>query len=149
MSKILKSIADFIRRVFGDIFDLIELKAPHAVKVTQRFKEALERYDGDIEAFLDLTNTDEDDKVYQFIKDELPKIAKEIAVLDGLIVGEISDQDALKVYIEYILSKQKEGRVKEWVILSANILGAILGKKLPIDVLILGTQRAYRLLFKK
>jgi hypothetical protein len=149
MNKILKSIGDFLKRVFGDIFDLIELKAPQAVVVVQRFKEGIETYDGDIEAFLDLTNTDKDDKVYEFIKNELPKIAKEIAVIDGLVDGEISDQEALKIYVAYILSKQKAGRVKDYVYLAAKILGAILGKQLPIDLLIMGTQRAYRILFKK
>tara|TARA_R110000822_G_scaffold57267_3_gene144161 strand:- start:864 stop:1313 length:450 start_codon:yes stop_codon:yes gene_type:complete len=149
MNKILKSIGDFLKRVFGDIFDLIELKAPQAVVVVQRFKEGIETYDGDIEAFLDLTNTDKDDKVYEFIKNELPKIAKEIAVIDGLVDGEVSDQEALKIYVAYILSKQKAGRVKDYVYLAAKILGAILGKQLPIDLLIMGTQRAYRILFKK
>jgi hypothetical protein len=149
MNKILKLIGDFLKRVFGDLFDLIELKAPQAVLVTQRFKEGIERYDGDIEALLDLTKSDKDDKVYDFIKNELPKLAKEIALIDGLVDGDVSDEEALKIYASYILSKQKEGRIKDYVYLAAKILGAILGKQLPIDLLIMGTQRAYRILFKK
>jgi len=149
MDRILKSIGDIIRRVLGSALELVESKAPKAVKVTQAFKEGLEQYGGDIEALLDLTKTEKDNEVFDFIRDELPKLAKEIAFVDGLVDADVSDQEALKIYATYILSKRKEGRAKEFIFLSAKVLGAILGKQMPIDILVMVTQKFYRLLFKK
>ena len=149
MTKLLQSIGNFIRKIIGNTFDLMEDQAPKAVKVVQLIKEGIEKHDGSIEAILSLSKTEKDDAVYSFIKNELPKLAHELAVIDGLVDGEVTEQEALQIYASYILSKRKEGRAKEYIFLGAKVLGAILGKQLPIDLLVMVTQKAYRLIFKK
>ena len=56
--KIFNKIADFIRKVFSDISDLLEEKAPIAVQVTQAMKEAIEEHDGKFEWVLNKLEND-------------------------------------------------------------------------------------------
>lgn len=149
IKKLLKEIANFVRKVFGDLFDLLEEKAPLAVKITQDLKESLEDHGGKVEWILDKTATEKDDEAYEFVKNKLPKIAKQIAVIDGLVDENATDEEAYEIYVAFLLSKKKEGRAKEFIFLAAQILGMIIGKKAPIDLLVTMTQRAYRLIFKK
>jgi hypothetical protein len=44
--KIFDKIAQFIRRAFSDLSDILEEKAPIAVQVTQAMKQAIEEHDG-------------------------------------------------------------------------------------------------------
>ena len=149
MKEVLKSIGIFIKKFLGSTFDFVEKQAPKAVKVVQVFKSGIEEHGEDIEKILALSESEKDDEVFIFIKNELPKIAKELAIIDGLVDGDIPEKEALQIYASYILSKRKEGRAKEFIFLAAKVLGAILGKQLPIDVLVMVTQKAYRLIFKK
>jgi len=145
----MKKLFTWISNIFNKSFDIVEEKAPLAVTITQKVKEAIEKHEGSIEWLLDQTKMDHDNKAYEFIKDKLPNVIKEIAVIDGLINERVEPEQALKVYMNHVSSKVKESRAKEWIMLSAKILQAILGKKLPIDLLILATQKAYHILFKK
>lgn len=149
MKKSLSKVGDFIRELFSDIFQLLESKAPVAVKVTQKVKTVIEKHDGELVWLTDQTDTEKDDEVYDFMKNKLPKVAKEIGIIDGLVDEDTSDEDALEIYIGYILSKRREGRAKEFIFLAAQILGMIIGKKAPLDLLVRVTQRTYRLVFKK
>ena len=144
--KIFNKIADFIRKVFSDISDLLEEKAPIAVQVTQAMKEAIEEHDGKFEWVLNKLENDNATKAYQFAKDNLPTLVKELAIMDGLVEVGQTKEEAWVRYSAYIQGKLKEGRKKEWVGLSAEILGMILTKKAPIPALILATQKAYHLI---
>lgn len=137
----------WITNLFTKAYDLIEEKAPLAVRITQMIKTAIEEHDGKIEWLLDQTKTTKDNEVYYFIKDKLGLVIREIAIVDGLVSDNMSAESATKVYFEYIASKAKEGRAKEYIFLAARILQSILGKKVPYDLLILATQKAYHILF--
>ena len=149
MKNLLAKIGDFVRELFSDIVQLLERKAPVAVNVTQKVKTVIEKHDGKIEWLTQQTATTRDDEAYYFIKHKLPKVAKEIAIIDGLVDKDTSDEEALQIYMDYLLSKKKESRAKEFIFLSAQILGMIIGQKAPLDLLVLVTQKAYRLIFKK
>lgn len=149
MKNLLNKIALLIRSIFGSIFEILEEKAPLAVKITQDLKQSLEDHGGKVEWILDKTATEKDNEAYYFVKNKLPKVAKEIAVIDGLVGEDATDAEAYQIYVDYLLSKKKEGRAKEFIFLAAQILGMIIGKKAPVDLLVMATQKAYRLIFKK
>ena len=145
MKKLLNWITNFMK----DVYDLIEEKAPFAVRVTQKVKIAIEEHGGSIEWMLNQTATEKDNEMYYFIRDKFPIVAKEIAVVDGLVNGMVTPEVATKVYFDYIASKTKAGRVKDIIYLAAMILQAIITKKVPDHFLVLATQRAYHLIFGK
>lgn len=145
MKKLFTWISNFLK----DIYDLIEEKAPLAVRITQWVKTAIEEHNGSIEWLLNQTDFDGDDEAYEFFKEKFQIVAKEIAVVDGLVNGVVSPEVATKVYFDYIAGKTKAGRVKDIVFLAAMVLQAIITKKVPIQALILATQRAYHLIFGK
>jgi hypothetical protein len=145
----MKKLFAWISNLFNKTYDLIEEKAPLAVIITQKVKDAIEKHNGSIEWILDQTATEADNKAYEFIQDKLGVVVKEIAVIDGLINERVDPDMAVKIYFDYLSSKSKESRAKEWIFLAAKILQAIIGKKIPVDLLILATQKAYRILFGK
>jgi hypothetical protein len=145
----MKKLFAWISNLFNKTYDLIEEKAPLAVIITQKVKDAIEKHNGSIEWILDQTATEADNKAYEFIQDKLGVVVKEIAVIDGLINERVDPDMAVKIYFDYLASKAKESRAKEWIFLAAKILQAIIGKKIPVDLLILATQKAYRILFGK
>lgn len=145
MKKLLNWISNFLK----DIYDLIEEKAPLAVRITQWVKTAIEEHNGSIEWLLSQTEFEGDDEAYKFFKEKFQIVAKEIAVVDGLVNGVVTTEVATKVYFDYIASKTKAGRVKDIIFLAAMILQAIITKKVPIQALILATQKAYQLIFAK
>lgn len=148
MKKLIEQITRIIRNLFGNVFELIEEKAAFAVRITQDLKESLEEHGGKLEWILDKTATQKDNQAYDFVKNKLPKVAKEIAVIDGLVADDTSEEEAYQIYMDYLLSKKKEGRAKEFIFIAAQILGIIIGKPAPIDLLVMFTQKAYRLIFK-
>jgi hypothetical protein len=145
----MKKLFAWISNLFNKTYDLIEEKAPLAVIITQKVKDAIEKHNGSIEWILDQTATEADNKAYEFIQDKLGIVVKEIAVIDGLINERVDPDMAVKIYFDYLASKAKESRAKEWIFLAAKILQAIIGRKIPVDLLILATQKAYRILFGK
>jgi hypothetical protein len=145
----MKKLFAWISNLFNKTYDLIEEKAPLAVIITQKVKDAIEKHNGSIEWILDQTATEADNKAYEFIQDKLGVVVKEIAVIDGLINERVDPDMAVKIYFDYLASKAKESRAKEWIFLAAKILQAIIGRKIPVDLLILATQKAYRILFGK
>jgi hypothetical protein len=145
--KIFDKIAQFIRNVFTDISDLLEDKAPIAVQVTQALKDAIENHDGKIEWVLTKLDYEDATQAYNFAKNNLPALVKELAILDGLVGAGHTTEHAWAIYTNYISSKLKEGRKKEWTNIASEILGMIIARKAPAGALILATQRAYHLLF--
>lgn len=147
--KILKKIADFFRDKFNDLSELLEENADVAVQITQAVKEAIEKHDGSIQFVLDHLQVNGLNKAYNVAKIKLPKVVEELALIDSLVKPGQSQEEAWKAYTDYITQKTKEGRRKEWVMLSADLLGAIISKKVSPAFLIMATQRAYQLIFKK
>lgn len=147
--KILKKIADLFRDKFSDVSDILEENAPIAVQITQAVKEAIEKHDGSIQWVLDHLKVNGLNKAYDVAKKNLPLIVKELALVDSLIKPGQSQEQAWKAYTTYISGKVKNSRRKEWVMLSAEILGAVIGKKVNPAFLIMATQRAYQLIFNK
>jgi hypothetical protein len=145
----MKKLFNWISNLFSKTFDMIEEKAPLAVIITQKVKDAIEKHNGSIEWMLDQTATEADNKAYEFVQNKLCIVIKEIAVIDGLINERVDPDMAIKIYFDYLASKSKESRTKEWIILSARILQTLVSKKIPYDLLILATQKAYRILFGK
>ena len=147
--KLLNKIADFFRDTFSDITDLLEEKSGTAVQITQAVKEAIEKHEGSIEWVLEHLQINGLRKAHKIAKHQLPMIVHELALVDGLVKVGQSQEDAWKAYTDYIASKTKDARRKEWVLLSAEMLGMIIGKKVNLAFLIMATQRAYQLIFNK
>lgn len=147
--KLLNKIADFFRDTFSDITDLLEEKSGTAVQITQAVKEAIEKHEGSIEWVLEHLQINGLRKAHKIAKHQLPLIVHELALVDGLVKVGQSQEDAWKAYTDYIASKTKDARRKEWVLLSAEMLGMIIGKKVNLAFLIMATQRAYQLIFNK
>jgi hypothetical protein len=145
----MKNLFKWISNLFTKAYDLIEIKAPLAVIITQKVKLAIEEHNGSIEWILDQTATEKDNEAYEFIKNKLGIVIKEIAVIDGIVSDNLKPELATKAYLKYLESKAKEGRAKDYIFLAAKILQAVIGKKIPYDLLVLSTQKAYRILFGK
>jgi len=146
---LISKVGNFLRNLLDDVVDIVETKAPKAVQIVQKIKEAIEKHNSDIEWVLEKTATEQDDEAFIIIKEKLPMIAKELAIIEGLVGTEATTEEALAIYLDYISSKTKAARAKEFIILSAMILQAIIQKKLPLEILIISTQKAYHLLFRK
>jgi uncharacterized protein (DUF342 family) len=149
LMKLLKKIADFFRGAFSDFTDLLEEKAGTAVQITQAVKEAIEKHDGSIQWVLEHLKINGMNEAYAIAKEKLPAIVKELALIDSLVAPGQSQEQAWTAYTVYISGKVKNARRKEWVMLSAEILGAVIGKKVNLAFLIMATQRAYQLIFNK
>ena len=145
----MKNLFKWISNLFTKAYDFIEIKAPLAVIITQKVKLAIEEHNGSIEWILDQTATEKDNEAYEFIKQKLNIVIKEIAVIDGIVSDNLKPELATEAYLKYLAAKSKESRVKDYIMLAARILQAIIGKKIPYDLLILATQKAYRILFGK
>ena len=143
----MKNLFKWISNLFNKAYDLIEDKAPMAVIITQKVKLAIEHHNGSIEWILDQTATEKDNEAFEFIKQKLDIVIKEMAVIDGIVSDNLKPELATKAYLEYLAGKAKESRVKDYIMLAARILQAIIGKKIPYDLLILATQKAYHLIF--
>jgi hypothetical protein len=145
----MKNLFKWISNLFTKAYDLIEIKAPLAVIITQKVKLAIEEHNGSIEWILDQTATEKDNEAYEFIKNKLGIVIKEVAVIDGIVSDNLKPELATEAYLKYLESKTKEGRAKDYIFLAAKILQAVIGKKIPYDLLVLATQKAYRILFGK
>lgn len=148
MKKLLDKIGNFLRDLFSDIIDLIENKAPLAVQAVQKIKEGIESNGNTIEWILNKTETEKDNEIYALIKNHLPIVSKELAIIEGLVEEGASDSEAMAAYLGYIESKAKAARAKEYIILASTLLQAVITKKMPLEVLIIATQKAYHLIFK-
>lgn len=149
MKKVLKDIADFIRKVFSSLHDLLEDKSPLAVRIAQKFKEAVEEHEGSLDWIVQKTETEKDDEALEFVKIKLPLLITELAIVEGIATKDMTQEQAWNAYVLYLKSKMKEGRAKDWIFLAGQILGFIIGKKAPIQALIMATQKAYQLIFGK
>jgi len=147
LKEIMKKLFAWISNLFTKAYDLIEVKAPMAVIITQKIKIAIESHGGSIEWILDQTESEKDNEAYEFIVLKLNGVIKEIAVIDGIVSDNLKPEYATEAYLKYLASKTKESRVKDYILLAARILQAIIGKKIPYDLLILATQKAYHLIF--
>lgn len=145
-----QSIGNFIREAFSDIKDLLDNKAPQAVRLTQVIKLAIEEHDGKFEWVLARLKNEGLDELYHFAKTRLPMLVKELAVIDDLSDPDTSHEDAWKAYMGYIASKSKHSRTKDIIMLAAEVLGFIIGKRdTPIPALIIATQKWYHIIFGK
>jgi hypothetical protein len=142
-------ISNVIRDFLGDLVDIIEAKAPIAVKAVQKIKEGIESNEDTIQWIINKTETEVDDEAFALIKQHLPTVAKELATVEGLVGEGASTEEATAAYLKYIEDKAKAARAKEFIILAAALLQALITKKMPLELLILATQKAYHLIFKK
>jgi hypothetical protein len=149
MKNLLKKIGNFLRNVIKESVDIVEQKAPLAVRLVQKIKEAIEHHNGSIEWVLNETATEQDNETFIIIKDKLPLVVKELATIEELVSEEATVEEAIASYMEYIASKTKKSRAKEYILLSAMLLQALITKKLPLEILIVITQKAYHLIFGK
>lgn len=146
--KLFNQIGDFLRNLFSDIVDIVETKAPKAVQAVQKIKEGIESNGSTIEWIISKTKTEKDDEIYALIKNHLPTVSKELATIEGLVEEGASDEEAMEAYLGYIESKAKAARAKEYIILASTILQAIITRRMPLEILIIATQKAYHLIFK-
>lgn len=147
--RLIISVGDFLRRFFGDASEILESKAPVAVRVVGYLKDGIEKHDATIQALLDRTATEKDNEAYDFIKDNLPALVKELALIDGLADEFDSTGTAWKKYTSYLSRKAKGARAKDWIYLAGQVLSWILLKKVPIQAAIIATQKAFQLIFGK
>jgi hypothetical protein len=143
-----QSIGNFIREAFSDIKDLLDSKAPQAVRLTQVIKLAIEEHDGKFEWVLARLKHEGLDELYLFAKTRLPMLVKELAVIDNLVRADDTQEDAWNAYMGYIASKSKQSRTKDIILFAAQVLGAIIGKRdTPLAALIIKTQEWYLKIF--
>jgi len=112
----MKNLFKWISSLFTKAYDLIETKAPMAVIITQKIKIAIEEHGGSIEWILDQTATEKDNEAYEFIKQKLNIVIKEIAVIDGIVSSNLNPELATKAYLEYLAGKTKESRIKDYIL---------------------------------
>jgi 5'(3')-deoxyribonucleotidase len=149
MKKLFDKIGNFLRNAFTDISQELESKAPLAVRITNYVKEGIEDHDGSIQWILDKTVSEKDNEAYEFIKEKLPHLIKELTILDGLAKDTDNLAITWEIYVKYIHSKMKQGRAKDWVFLAGDVLGFIINRKAPIAALISVTQKVFHLIFGK
>jgi hypothetical protein len=149
MKKLLDKVGNFLRGLFSDVVDLIEDKAPLAVKAVQKVKEGIEANEDTIKWITEKTKTQKDDEVFALIKGHLPAVSKELAVIEGLVDADATPEKAMEVYLKYVESKAKGARAKEYIMLASTLLQAIITKKMPLEILVVASQKAFHLLFGK
>lgn len=142
-------ISNVIRDFLGDLVGIVEDKASVAVIAVEKIKEGIESNEETIEWILNKTKTEIDNEAFLLIKQHLPTVAKELALIEGLVGEDASVEEAMEAYLKYIESKVKAARAKEYIILASALLQAIINRKLPLELLILATQKAYHLIFKR
>ena len=147
--KLFQRIGNWIKSTFADVADLIEERAQDAVILTQIIKTAIEKHEGGLDFVFSELKLRKLDRLHSFAKAKLPDLIKELSTIDDLVGAEASKEAAWDAYTAYISDKMKDARVKEWVNLSAKILGAFMFKKPPHGVLVAATQLAYHILFGK
>lgn len=143
----MKNLFKWIANLFTKAYDIIEEKAPMAVIITQKVKLSIEEHGGSIEWILDQTATEKDNEAYEWIKRNLAHVLTDLAEIDRLVPVGTPVKIGASTYLEYLANKTKDSRVKEYILIAAKILQAIIGKKIPYDLLILATQKAYHLIF--
>lgn len=149
MKKLLKKIGDFIRRIVSDIYEIAEEKAPLAVMAVQKIKEFIENNQGGFESFVSKTTTTKDDEILNAILKYLPAVSKKVLMADGFISENENEVMAMEQLIRVLRNKSRDGRVKYWILLAAEMLMAILGKKVPYNILVMLTQAAFAKIFSK
>jgi hypothetical protein len=149
MKNLLQRIANGIRSIFSKTFDLAEKEAPKAVIALQKLKHHLEQNGTKYESFVHMTKNEKDNDLYQILSVQVPKLANELAVIDGLVDKNATLEESFEAYFRYVMQWQKKSRAKEWIFLGGQILMAILGKKIPEGLATFLTQKAYLILFGK
>lgn len=146
---IIIKVSDILKNVIGDIFELVEKKSIVAVKAVNEVKDVIEKNDDIFDWVFNKVGDKKGDEVYDVIKDTLPKVAHKIGVVEGFIHEYTSPEAATVALLERLKEKNKEGRAKDWIYLSASLLVAIINKKMPLDLAVMATQKAFRGLFGK
>lgn len=146
---IIIKVSDILKNVIGDIFELVEKKSIVAVKAVNEVKDVIEKNDDIFDWVFNKVGDKKGDEVYDVIKDTLPKVAHQIGVVEGFIHQHTSPEAATVALLERLKEKNKESRVKDWIYLSASLLVAIINKKMPLDLAVMATQKAFRGLFGK
>jgi hypothetical protein len=149
MKNLLQRIANGIRSIFSKTFDLAEKEAPKAVIALQKLKHHLEQNGTKYQSFVEMTKNEKDNELFQILSVQVPKLANELAVIDGLADKDSSLEESFEAYFNYVMQWQKKYRGREWVFLAGQILMAILGKKIPDGLATFLTQKAYLILFGK
>jgi tRNA U55 pseudouridine synthase TruB len=149
MKELLRKIGNFIRTIVSDIYEIAEEKAPLAVLATQKVKDFIEKNQVGLEALVKKTESTKDDEALDAILKYLPVVSKKILVADGFISENESELIAAEKLLILLRDTHKEGRIKYWIVLAAEMLLAILGRKLPLNVLVMATQAAFAKLFTK
>ncbi len=149
MRELLKKIGDFIRRLVKDIYSIAEENSPKAVKATQAIKEWVETREGTLQDLVARTQTTKDDEALEIILKYLPQVSKKVMVADGFISEQEDEVEAANKLLIMLRDQYKEGRVKYWIILAAEFLMAIIGKRFPFNAAVLLTQQAFSKLFGK
>lgn len=147
--ELLVKVSDLLKNFIGDLFDLVEDKSEIAVKAVNELKDVVEKNDDIFDWVFNKVGDKKGDEVYDVIKNVLPKVALQIGIIEGFVSKQTSPQAATVALLQNLKEKQKEGRVKDWIYLSASLLVAIVNKKLPLDIAVLATQKAFRSLFGK
>lgn len=146
---LLAKVSDILKNVIGDIFELVEKKSEIAVKAVNEVKDVVEKNDDVFDWVFNKVGDKKGDEVYEVIKDVLPKVAHQIGVVEGFIGEHATPEAATVALLQHLQEKKKEGRVKDWIYLSASLLMAIINKKMPLDLAVMATQKAFRGLFGK
>ncbi len=145
----INKVSDFLKNVLGDLIDLVEEKAPLAVKVVNEIKEVIEKNDDIFDWVFNKVGNSKGDLVYETIKVHLPRVAYQVGVVEGFVQAHQTPESATVALLEHLKEKKKEGRVKDWIFLAAQILMSIVNKKIPSDIAVIATQKAFIKLFGK
>lgn len=146
---IIFKISDLLKNVIGDILQLVEQKSEIAVKAVNEIKDVVEKNDDVFDWVFNKIGDKKGDEVYDVIKDVLPKVAHKIGVVEGFVQQHTTPEAATVALLHHLKEKNKESRVKDWIYLAASLLVAIINKKMPLDLAVMATQKAFRGLFGK
>lgn len=145
----LAKITDWIKDLIEDLFDVAEKYADEAVLVTQWIKGKIEENDESLEDLVAKTKTKLDDKGLALAKAKLPEVARRLAEVEGILAGTETDEEAMAAFMDLLKNSSKGARVKFWIRIPAEILLAIVSKKLPGWLAVMLTQKAFGVLFGK
>lgn len=146
---LLSKVSDILKDWLGDLLEIVDEKSVWAVKAVDVVKTGIEDNDDVIDWWINKVGGTKGDKLYDLLKEHLPKVAVAVGTVDGYVDKDTTPEQASLDLLLYLKGKQKEGRIKDWIFIAASLLISIINKKLPIDLAVLATQGAFRRMFGK
>lgn len=143
MKRIFRSIQNFFRKIYGNIFDLAKNRGYIAIKVVEELKKLVENPGADL--VVTLIPGEIDNVILIKLRQILPEVLFKLSV--GLKIIEGSKTQPAPVLImqivEYLRALDKEDRGILYRELQARLTEALIDGKLSIDEVIIAARLAW------